>query len=63
MRRYLTPTIRPHLIALIIGLAGLLVGLGTLVYLMVIGQPGAALLLIVAAKCVHYTDTHFRAKE
>lgn len=60
MRRYLTPSARPHLIALIVGLTGLLVGLSTLTYLMVIGQPGAALLLIVAARCVHYTDTYFR---
>ena len=62
MRRYFTRAARPHLIALIIGIVGLLVGLSTLIYLMVIGQPGAALLLIVAAKCVHYTDTHFRLK-
>lgn len=63
MHHYFTRSARPHLIALGIGIIGLLIGIGALVCLMAIGQPGAALLLIVSAKCVHYTDTHFRTKD
>lgn len=63
MRRYLTRPMLPHLIALIIGMFGLAIGIGVLVYLVVIGQPGVVLLIIVAGKCIHYTDKHFRVKD